>query len=187
MDEFTTPIVGEKDYFDMDYMLKPIWLGLVWLALAVFPAIMYAAAQPWVDWISPLEWHAWRLIRIATGVEFGLLLLLWLLAYIKKPDFQRIYYRAIAWVIPFSWLFGFIAGWLFLFGGDQHWKYNGLDVMYWLFYCAILLGLEFLGYWLIRSGAKKYYRWEEQSWWNFKQTNEYNDTWPKQLGNFVDY
>ena len=87
---------GDDNYFYHEAVLKSVWLGLVWLLAASYPAILYAAAQPWRDqwrygywwrynWMTDGEWHAWRLIKIATGIEFGILILFWLLAYIKKP------------------------------------------------------------------------------------------------------
>ena len=139
------PVLMESkdNYFDHEYLLKSIWLGLVWLLAAVYPAILYAAATPRRDyywdywrwnWMTTGEWHAWQLVRIATGVEFGILSLLWLLSYIKKPDFQRIYYRAIAWIIPISWFFAFWALIAFIVGGTQRGGDLGWDIGYWLFY-----------------------------------------------------
>ena len=132
------------------------------------------------------EWHAWRLIKIATGIEFGILGLFWLLAYIKRPDMQRIYYRAIAWVIPISWFFAFWALIAFIVGGTQWGGDLGWDIGYWLFYVIFEGAFQALAWWLATSGAIKYYRWEQQEWWNYnKEDSPHN--WPKQLGEFVDY
>merc|ERR1711920_694587 len=102
--------IFDSAYYNQDYKLQAIWLGLVWFALGVMPQIIYSAARPWVRQIGLTggEWHAWRVMLYGNGNAFYVLTLFWLLAYIKapKPDriMSKIYYRAIAWIIPISWI-----------------------------------------------------------------------------------
>ena len=52
-------------------------------------------------------------MEYGVGSLFWFLGIFWLLAYIKRDDriFQKIYYRAIAWAIPISWV---LALWIFI-------------------------------------------------------------------------
>ena len=49
---------------------------------------------------------------------------------------------------------------------------------------ALLGGLETLG-WYLAPRVVMFYKWKDQAWWNFQSDDL--DTWPKQLGEFVDY
>ena len=132
------------------------------------------------------EWHAWRLIKIATGVEFSVLILFWLLAYIKKPIMQKIYYRAIAWIIPISWFFGFWALIAFIIGGTQWGGKIGEDIGYWFAYVIPEGCFQALAWWLATSGGIKYYRWKEQEWWDYDAKDRPNN-WPDQLADWHEY
>ena len=46
-------------------------------------------------------------------------------------------------------------------------------------------GLEALAWWLAKPRVVKFYKWDEQSWWNFKADDL--ETWPKQLVEFEQY
>ena len=201
--ELTTVDSGE-DYFNMDYKMKPIWLGLLWWLIGVIPQIAWAAIRPghtcaWgpcAYYITYGDAHAWNVVQYGFAPIFGALGTLWLLAYIKTDSriMQKIYYRAIAWGIPLSWLFAlwfFIA---FIVGGTQDYWYNGYhyigdvgpSIGYAIGFWIVFAGLEILGWWITKGGVVKYYRWDEQSWWNY-DPEESADQWPKQLGDWVDY
>ena len=103
--------IFDTAYFDQDYKLQAIWLGLLWFLLGTIPTIAYQvyfgtySGGAW--YLTPGEWHAWGVLRWGLGGAFWVLGVFWLLAYIKSVDgrlMQKIYYRAIAWVIPISWV-----------------------------------------------------------------------------------
>ena len=183
-------------YFDQEYKLKAISLGLLWWLMGVFPTVVFFAFRP--RWVCTLgvcawtltegEWQAWSTSKRGFGGAFGLLGLFWLLAYIKRDNriFQKIYYRAIAWIIPVTWV---LLLWVFIalmVGGTQ----TGGDIYVNLGYGFGMLivygGLEALAWYLASSGLVKFYRWDEQEWWNWNSEDSPSN-WPSQLGEFVDY
>ena len=113
----------------------------------------------------------------------------WLLAYIKSDNriWQKIYYRAIAWGIPLSWVLALWAGIALLVGGSQfpNVTYNYWDIGHAVGYMALLAGLEVLA-WYLAPGNVKFYKWDQQEWWNYN-AEDVPDVWPSQLGDFVDY
>ena len=98
-------------YFDQDYKLQAIWLGLLWFLLGTIPTIaynVYFSTYSGIWFLTGGEAHAWGVLRWGLGDSFWVLGIFWLLAYIKAVDnrlMQKIYYRAIAWIIPLSWVF----------------------------------------------------------------------------------
>ena len=184
----------DTGYFDQDYKLQNIWLGLLWWFIGIFPLIFYQAARPGytLDNLGAYWWnqsagemHAWGVLQYGFGSLFGCLGTFWLLAYIKRDDrlFQKMYYRAIAWVIPLSWvlaLWEFIA---FMVGGSQlpHIDFYIYDFVYGFVWWVLLGGLEMLA-WYLSPKVVQFQRWDEQSWWNYDGP----DTWPEQLGEFVN-
>ena len=192
--------IFDTDYFDQDYKLKPIWLGLLWWLIGFIPVIGYWSARPGFNCWSTLagtvcgasfltdgEMHAWNVAQYGIGTIFGALGTFWLLAYIKRDDriLQKIYYRAIAWVIPLSWVFALWMFIAFMVGGTQYGGNIGYDVGYSLGFWIVLGGLEALA-WYLAPGVVKFYKWDQQDWWNYNREDA-PDNWPKQLGDFVEY
>ena len=117
------------------------------------------------------------------GNAFYVLTLFWLLAYIKapKPDriMSKIYYRAIAWIIPISWIFALWVFLAFLIGGLQFGGDIGPDMGYAFGYWIWTAGFRALA-WFVAPRATKFYRWQEQDWWTYNK-DEVPETWPSQL------
>ena len=158
--------IFDSSYFDQDYKLKPIWLGLLWWLIATVPTIFYRAVRPgWngTGWgLTSGEWHAWYVMNYGIGSVFWSLGIFWLLAYIKRDDriFQKIYYRAIAWGIPISWV---LALWIliaFIVGGTQVGGSIGVDLGYGFGWWVLLGGLEALA-WYLAPGNVKFYKWDQ--------------------------
>ena len=177
--------IFDTNYFDQDYKLQAIWMGLLWWFIGIMPLIFYrsmwASRSIWT--MSPGELHAWGVMQYGFGSIFGCLGTFWLLGYIKRDDrlFQKMYYRAIAWVIPISWvlaLWEFIA---FLVGGTQLYGDIGMSMVYAFVWWVLLGGLEALA-WYLAPRVVKFYKWDQQDWWNYDGV----DTWPEQLGEFVN-
>merc|ERR1712110_985282 len=194
--------IFDTSYFDQDYKLKPIWLGLLWWLIGTIPMIIFRGGSIGYDCIgyscisimSTGEWHGWSVLQYATGSVFGAMGTFWLLAYIKTDSriMQKIYYRAIAWGIPLSWVLALWAGIALLVGGSQYphmvsgvTEYNYNDIGYAIGYMVVLAGLEALAYYLA-PGNVKFYKWDQQEWWNYNEEDA-PDNWPSQLGDFVDY
>merc|ERR1712151_664216 len=175
-----------KNHFDTDYRWQSIGLGLIWAFVQFLPYIFWATYNGG-GWTKGTR-HAWRVMKWGTGLNFGQMTLFWLLSYIRKGKgmvFQRLYYRSMAWGIPFSWLFAFWVFLAFIIGGAQTGGEMGKNVLYWLMYWIILAGFEALAWWLAPSNVK-FYKWDEQPWWNYND-KETPKNWPSQLGEFVDY
>ena len=47
---------------------------------------------------------AWQSLAYSGDIIFGALTLFWLLAYISEPELQLVYYKAIVWLMPTSWV-----------------------------------------------------------------------------------
>ena len=190
------PMTFNEEYFNQDYKLQAIWLGLIWWFLSLIPSIIFAAWSPGYVWngsyyywgLTNGEWHAWHVMRYGFGTSFGALSIFWLIAYIKQGKnriLQKIYYRAIAWVIPLSWVFALWIFIAFLVGGSQYGGNMGRDVGMAFGFWIIVAGMEALA-WFVAPRATKFYKWQEQDWWNYN-TDDVPKTWPSQLGDFVDY
>ena len=127
--------IFDTGYFNQDYKLQAIWLGLLWWLIADTPLIAFQAARPGYSlsggWILTAgAWHGWYVMEYGIGSAFYVLGILWLLAYIKRDDriFQKIYYRAIAWIIPISWVLMVWSLIAFIIGGSQgYW----IGLAYW--------------------------------------------------------
>lgn len=189
--------IFDTAFFDQDYKLQPIWLGLLWFLIGTIPSISYAAARPgyncngfgWCGWgLTSGEWHGWYVLEYGIGSAFWVLGLFWLLAYIKRDDrlFQKLYYRAIAWIIPISWVLALWAFIAFMVGGTQVGGNIGHDFGYIFGFWIVLAGFEALGLVWLAPRVVKFYKWDQQDWWNYNKDDVPN-VWPSQLGEFVDY
>ena len=189
--------IFDTAYFDQDYKLQAVWLGLLWWLISYTPAIAFNAARPgwhcdglgYCGWtyLSAGAWHAWYVLQYGLGGDYALMGLFWLLAYIKRDDriFQRIYYRAMAWGTGLSWLFFLWSLIAFIVGGTQYrGEWAGLG--YWFGFAVFVGGCQFLGFYWLAPRVVKFYKFDQQDWWNYNK-DEVPDVWPKQLGEFVDY
>ena len=183
--------IFDSSYFDQDYKLKPIWLGLLWWFTGIIPVIFFRAARPgWsgLSWgLTTGEWHAWSVMMYATGSVFGAMGTFWLLAYIKRDNriFQKIYYRTIAGGIPLTWVLALWTLIAFIVGGTQVGGNIGVDIGYGLGWWVLMGGLEALA-WYLAPGTVKFYKWDQQTWWNY-DSDDVPAVWPSQLGDFIDY
>ena len=193
MSDPVVDIATGETYFDMDHKLQAVWLGLLWWFMSAFPQIIFRAWRPYyyygtgVKYMTQGEWHGWINMLYSHGTIFGALGTFWLTAYIKRDSRipQKFYYRAIAWVIPLSWVF---ALWIFIaliVGGTQDGGVIGRDVGFAFGYWVILAGCEALA-WYLAPRAGKYYRWSEQEWWNYTKEDS-PQNWPSQLADFIEY
>ena len=186
--------VSNPSYFNNDYRADAIGVGGIWFWNMLAPIILYAIVTPgkscdywgWCWWWNTKgTWHAWNVMRISYGLFFGFTTLFWALAWIKKPIMQKIYYRVIAWFIPASWIFAFWTFLAFMIGGGQNGGNIGYNFLYWFIFVALTGTGEVLAWWRAPN-VVKYYRWDEQSWWNYKK-DEAPQNWPEQLWDFEDY
>ena len=182
--------IFDDTYFNQDYKLQAIWLGLIWWFLGTIPLIIFNAWNPGYScynyvcvWgLTDGEWHGFSVMQYGFGSAMDILGLFWLLAYIKQGKnriMQKIYFRAIAWVIPLSWVF---ALWVFIaliVGGSQLGGNMGRDVGIAFGFWIIVAGMEALA-WFVAPRATKFYRWQEQDWWTYNK-DDVPETWPSQL------
>ena len=83
--------IFDNTYFDQEYKLQAIWLGLIWWFLGAIPIIVFRAWNPGyycsgfvcVWGLTEGEWHGFRVMQYGFGSAMDLLGLFWLLAYIK--------------------------------------------------------------------------------------------------------
>ena len=178
----------DTDYFNTDERWWSIGMGLVW-ALIASPMGYYMWSNPPNRWLTGGELHAWRVMRYGNGINFWIVSIFWLLSYIRKPDFQVLYYRSIAWGIPISWLFGFWVLLAFIIGGAQTGGEMGWDLLYAFLYIGLMAAAEAFAWWMAPHNVA-FYRWDEQDWWNYKKEPEDSkdrmENWVDQLGEFTD-
>ena len=143
-------------------------------------------------------------MKWGTATVFGLLELFTLLSFIKSDSriMQKIYFRVIAWTIPASWMLNFI---LFIFGLVSATTktsslnllldtYDAFNVSYTNFvakfvgmalsYSGVTALVEF-GAWGLRNKVVKFYRWDQQQWWNYDPADAPGN-FPAQLGDYYD-
>ena len=126
-DEETDTLVEiVSDYFNTDYRAYSIGLGCMWLFTSIMPFVLQAAVKPGKECVDRVcttykssgTKHAWNVMKYTTLAEFLLLSGIWGMSYLKLKAFQKIYYRAIAWVIPSSWFFSLWVFIALLIGGS---------------------------------------------------------------------
>ena len=202
----TTMVETNGDFFDNDYVMWPIWLGLDWLAISFIPIIAFYLVRPWLrsyDYLGTSfhydfglttgEAFAWYTTMWVNGSAFWVLAIFWGLSYLQLGEdrvMQKLYYRAIAWIIPISWLLLFMQLIGFIVGGTQSGvdvlgngvtfgKNLGPDIGYAIGFLIVIGGLEAVA-WYLANGTIKFYKWDKQEWWT--EDAEQPENWPDQLG-----
>ena len=185
-----TPLVmqeSNESYFDMEYKMQAIWLGVIWFAMLWPPGIMWWSAWGYRSWNTAGEWAAWHLLWATNSLEFVTLLVFFFLSWVKTSNhrnLQKYYYRAIAWIVPISWFFAFWVFIAFLVGGLQASGQIGYDMMFTFLHWAFTIGFEMLAFYLAPR-VIKFYKWRSQSWWNYNKEDAPNN-WPSQLADDFD-
>ena len=106
---------------------------------------------------------------------------------------SKLYFRAIAWIIPVSWLHC-----LYVMGAAIAAAYDARDVaeelggprvgsniIYAFSWWTFMGAFECLA-WFLAPRVVKFYKWDEQSWWNFNN-DDVPGVLPSQLGDFIEY
>ena len=165
-------------YFNSEYKLQAIWLGLTWFSLGFTPIIANGIASPGCAYETTSgitsyvcntsgSFVAWDMSTFAVGSSFNTLGIFWLLAYIENEStriMQKVYYRAIAWIIPISWLLVLVTFILFIVGFTQE-ETGGADAkisdpIFAVFLLLIVGGMQALA-WFLAPRVVKFYRWDE--------------------------
>ena len=89
-----------EEYFNTDYTLKTVWLGLLWMTLQWTPWTYICSTVGWSNLNSPLDafkapfmlnenkyvQHAYNIMMYGHFSIFFGLFVMWLLAYIHEPS-----------------------------------------------------------------------------------------------------
>ena len=169
-------------------------MGLLWAILAETPYVMFTT------WIKPTRWMfesiyvigaevvtkkgynmwtrlAFESMAFGSQALFGILALMWLLAYIQSPNLQEAYFKAMH---VGSWISYALVAWVltaFIVGGiDVNEVYYdnalGFNIMYGCIFAVAVIGFELIAAYAFGEGAMKYYKWDEQEWWNHEEDME---------------
>ena len=169
---------------------------------AYIPSTCTTAKKGDVSWLyvtGAAKWGTY-IMRFGSAIVFGLLMLFSLFSFIKTDDriMQKVYFRFIAWMIPSSWILSFIILIYFIAASAKKTKalqdyvdtlatynvgvtnfaakYMGMA----LTYSAVVALVEW-GAFMLREKTVKFYRWDEQSWWNY-DPEDAPGNFPSQLG-----
>ena len=133
--------------------------------------------------MNTAEKMAWNVNVMTLPIMNATMALIWLLAYIKKPVMQLIYYRAITWMIPIGWTMLFAQLICLIIGGAMNSGHSfGVDIGLALMEILFSGLYDGLAYFYAPKNVE-YYRWDEQDWWNY-EPDEAPENWPSQLGDF---
>ena len=141
-------------------MLTPILIYQYW----VEPNFEIRVLGTYVLDVSEWTRIAWYSFMYGTSGIFGFFTLFWALSYIRERIFQKIYFKAMVWGVIFSWALAIWITMAFIIGGTEPLGKIGWNILYALTYDALLIGLEFIAYYLTPR-AKQFYRWDDQEWW----------------------
>ena len=88
------------------------------------------------------------------------------------PDLQLVYYKAIVWLMPATWFLAFWVTIAFIVAAATDDTADvGLSILYFFIYDIFLFGFEAIA-WYIAPYNVKYYRWNEQEWWNYETADD---------------
>ena len=168
--------VEGASYFNATYRAYSIGIGIVWTFAWITPFILQSVVRPGrtcvlgvcTTYITGGTRHAWNVMRWTSFCEYGLLSIVWGGSYLHLKAFQKIYYRTIAWVVPISWGFALWIMLAFLIGGSQEGASLGQNFVHGLVWWLMLGGFQMIA-WFIAPYVVKYYRWDEQPWWNYSR------------------
>ena len=168
----------ETTFFDTDYRSQAAGVGMIWFTMTLIPHILWALLNPgnrcnydtgYCDHeLSAGAWHAWSVMKWGNGLNFGITTIFWLLGYIRNENrnFQKFYFRAIAWSIPLSWVISLWVFVAFLIGVTETKGNFATNSATTLIYLVFMAGFEAIAWWKAPD-VVSYYKWNEQDWWNY--------------------
>ena len=121
---------------------------------------------------------AWMAMSYGSTSVFGLLTLAWLLAYIKKPWFQKSYYMStsiltiISWVLSIFVAASFIVGALVTNDEGENPKQLMFNMIYMAVYVVGVMVVDLIVFLGMGRQLVKFYKWDEQEWWGGNNDGE---------------
>ena len=121
---------------------------------------------------------AWQAMSYGSAGVFGLLTISWLLAYIKKPWFQKAYYMSASILTIVSWVLSLFVAAAFTVGGlvtdnaDAEPKRLAFNMIYMAVYVVGVIVVDLIVFLGMGEGLVKFYKWDEQEWWGGNEQGE---------------
>ena len=109
---------------------------------------------------------------------WGLLTISWLLAYIKKPWFQKAYYMSTSILTIISWVLALFVAGAFTYGGlvtgneDSMPKRLAFNMIYMSVFVVGVIVVDLIVFLGMGEGLVKFYKWDEQEWWGGNEQGE---------------
>ena len=121
---------------------------------------------------------AWMAMSYGSAAIFGLLTISWLLAYIKKPWFQKAYYMSASILTIISWVLSLFVAAALTVGGlvtdneTAEPKRLAYNMIYLAVYTVGVIVVDLIVFLGMGEGLVKFYKWDEQEWWGGNDQGE---------------
>ena len=92
-------------------------------------------------------------------------LIMWGIAFIKEPKYQRYFYQSSCWLALISWVNALWVNIAFLVGGLTEDTADWSNLYYPLTYDVLTATWQLIIYFVLKPKLVKFYRWDEQDWW----------------------
>ena len=108
-----------SSYFDDKYRGSTITAGLLWIFMSIYSVIVVRILKAVLEDDTQTSGtnYAMNILMIGNGALFGLLTAFWLLAYIHRQIWQKLYKHAVTWGMVLAWAILFSSLIAFILGG----------------------------------------------------------------------
>ena len=121
---------------------------------------------------------AWYAMAIGSTAIYGTLTVFWLLSYIKDPWFQKAYFKSTGICTISSWVLSVFVAIAFIVGAvvTENETLMPLQLMHNMVYMTVfvvaVIVVDLIVYLGMGEQVMKYYKWDEQDWWNGEEATE---------------
>ena len=121
---------------------------------------------------------AWMAMSYGSAAIWGLLTISWLLAYIRKPWFQKAYYMSASILTIVSWVLALFVAAAFTVGGLVTDNENAeplrlsFNMIYMSVFVVAVVVIDLIVFLGMGEGLVKFYKWDEQEWWGGIEQSE---------------
>ena len=148
-----------------------MWTGFFLQALAHVGWEVTAIADPIADYNE--DWKvgnsiteaAWWSMRGGNEAIYVTAFIMWGIAFIKEPKYQRYFFQSMIWLTLISWLNTAWINIAMLVGGLTEGG-NWANLTFALVYDVFTFAWQAVIYFAFYPKLIKYYKWDEQAWWN---------------------
>ena len=121
---------------------------------------------------------AWMAMAYGSTAIYGIQTIFWGLAYIKDPWFQKAYFKSTGILTISSWVLSVFVAVAFIVGAliteDENMAPTRLvnNMVYMIVFVVGVIVIDLIVYLGMGEQVMKYYKWDEQDWWNGEEAAE---------------